>query len=144
MFFKANYLLISLKISNLYIIIQCSILRLFFCGTFSTQYYNSILYIQVFVESPFKITNGSVTATSLPSKVGNTPKKTNMAKDKQTKKIKTTKCQKSLKISTSPDFLLNNSVAFREPQIFAQPERVEGQLVKDLSEVLSMLKGDLN
>ena len=103
-----------------------------------------LLYIQVFAESPFKITNGSVTATSLLSKVGNTPKKTNMAKDKQTKKIKTTKCQKSLKISTSPDFLLNNSVAFREPQIFAQPERVEGQLVKDLSEVLSMLKEDLS
>ena len=103
-----------------------------------------LLYIQVFAESPFKITNGSVTATSLPSKVGNTPKKTNMAKDKQTKKIKTTKCQKSLKISTSPDFLLNKSVAFREPQIFAQPERVEGQLVKDLSEVLSMLKEDLS
>ena len=102
------------------------------------------MYIQVFAKSPFKITNGSVTATSLPSKVGNTPKKTNMAKDKQTKKIKTTKCQKSLKISTSPDFLLNNSVAFREPQIFAQPERVEGQLVKDLSEVLSMLKEDLS
>ena len=102
------------------------------------------MYIQVFAESPFKIINSSVTATSLPSKVGNTPKKTNMAKDKQTKKIKTIKCQKSLKISTSPDFLLNNSVAFREPQIFAQPERVEGQLVKDLSEVLSMLKEDLS
>ena len=102
------------------------------------------MYIQVFPESPFKITNGSVTATSLPSKVGNTPKKTNMAKDKQTKKITTIKCQKSLKISTSPDFLLNNSVAFREPQIFAQPERVEGQLVKDLPEVLSMLKEDLS
>ena len=96
------------------------------------------LYIQVFAESPFKITNGSVTATSLLSKVGNTPKKTNMAKDKQTKKIKTTKCQKSLKISTSPDFLLNNSVAYGEPPICAQPERVEGQQVKDLSEVFSM------
>ena len=102
------------------------------------------MYIQVFAESPFKITNGSVTATSLPFKVGNTPKKTNMAKDKQTKKITTIKCQKSLKISTSPDFLLNNSVAYGEPPICAQPERVEGQLVKDLSEVLSMLKEDLS
>ena len=113
-----------------------------------------LLYIQVFAESPFKITNGSVTATSLLSKVGNTPKKTNkqktnmtkdkITKDKHTKKIKTRKCQKSPKISTSPDFLLNNSVAFREPQKCAQPERVEGKLVKDLSEVLSMLKEDLS
>ena len=76
--------------------------------------------------------------------MGNTPKKTNMAKDKQTKKITTIKCQKSLKISTSPDLLLNNSVAYGEPPICAQPERVEGQLVKDLSEVLSMLKEDLS
>ena len=86
--------------------------------------------------------------------MGNTPKKTNkqktnmtkdkITKDKHTKKIKTRKCQKSPKISTSPDFLLNNSVAYGEPPICAQPERVEGQLVKDLSEVLSMLKEDLS
>ena len=64
------------------------------------RYFNSIIYIQVFAGSPFKITNGSVTATSLLSKVGNTSKKTNMAKDKHTSKIKTRKCQRALKIST--------------------------------------------
>ena len=71
--------------------------------------------IQVCVEFPSIITDGDVTVTSLGSKVIQLAKKFPLANE-------------------FLDFLINNSVPYEAEPYCSQPDRISGQLIKDLSE----------